>query len=301
MAIAPPRPKGPPLNALRAFEAAARHESFALAAAELCVTAGAVAQQVKLLEAWIGRKLFEREAQGVRLSPNGRAALSRLTVAFDELGVAVHELRRLSVPTDLRIATLPSVAQLWLLSRLPALRSAFREIAISITAMENPPNLIRKPYDLALFFEKGNSSKTSATVLSSAHRFPVCSPKIARRLKQPLDLAGETLSHDATWRDDWQRWLRLAGVTSCTGENGPVFSLYSLAVAEARNGAGVLIANAPLVEPLLCSGELVQPFKLKDEDTTPLVATMRSAESKCYPARVIAWLADRRRNRLPRS
>ena len=192
MAIAPPRPKGPPLNTLRAFEAAARHESFALAAGELGVTAGAVAQQVKLLEAWIGRALFERGVQGVRLTAHGRAALARFTAAFDALGAAVQELRRASAPAEFRIATLPSVAQVWLLPRLPLLRAAFSELTISIVAMEQPPNLIREPFDLALFFGANPMPGVIETVLAAAPRFPVCSPKIAKRLRQPEDLSGET-------------------------------------------------------------------------------------------------------------
>lgn len=297
MTIAPPRPKGPPLNALRAFEAAARHQNFSLAAAELSVTPGAVAQHVKQLEAWIGRSLFARSPHGVRLTPNGRAALDKLTLAFDALGDAVHDLRRLSVPTDLRIAALPSVAQLWLLPRLPALRRAFPKLTISVVAMEQPPNLTREPYDLALFFAEPDAKHVHATLLARSDRFPVCTPKIARRLKSPSDLAHETLLHDATWRDDWERWLAAAGANRSLADAGPVYSLYSLAAAEAVNGAGILLANEPLVEALLRSGELVRPFKMADRSQPPLTATVRAAGADLSVDAVVAWLASSARRR----
>lgn len=296
MAIAPPRPKGPPLNALRAFEAAARHQNFSAAAAELSVTPGAIAQHVKQIEAWLGRSLFDRSAHGVRLTRNGRAALGRLTLAFDALGDAAHELRRLSIPTELRIAALPSVAQLWLLPRLPALRKAFPKLTISVVAMEQPPNLTREPYDLALFFTEPDAKRANSTVLARSDRFPVCTPKIARRLKAPSDLASEILLHDATWRDDWQRWLALAGLDDTRADTGPVYSLFSLAATEAVNGAGILLANEPLVEAMLSSGELVRPFKLTDTSQPPLTATVRSGTDPSVAA-VVAWLAASTRQR----
>ena len=112
MSVQPPRPKGPPLNALRAFEAAARLGSFARAANELCVTPGAVAQHISSLESWAGAPLFQRRARGVALSPLGRAVAPALGEAFDRLADASHLLRRMAAPAQIRIATLPSIAQL---------------------------------------------------------------------------------------------------------------------------------------------------------------------------------------------
>ena len=111
MSISPPRPKGPPLNALRSFEAAARHGSFTVAAAELCVTPGAVAQQVKSLEAWSSAKLFKRKAHGIELTALGSSLLPEFAQAFDGLGAAIQSLRSQAMPEQIRIAALPSVAQ----------------------------------------------------------------------------------------------------------------------------------------------------------------------------------------------
>ena len=117
--VSPPRPKMPGLNSLRAFESAARHESFADAAMELSVTPGAIAQQVKALETWTGKKLFKRHSQGVELTTLGASTLSDFTTAFDALGEAVIKLRANAVPQEIRIAALPSIAQLWLSPKLP--------------------------------------------------------------------------------------------------------------------------------------------------------------------------------------
>lgn len=275
MALSPLRAKGPSLNALRAFEAAARHESFLLAATELSVTPGAVAQQVKALEAWLGQDLFERRAQGVRLTTNGRAALPQLSAAFDALGAAAQALRRSTSPADVHIAALPAIAQLWLLPRLPALRAAHPSLTISVTALEQPPNLIREAFDLALFFGPTMGRTKNVTRIATAECFPVCTPKIAKRIRAPADLLQATLLHDATWQDQWPIWLEAAGVAQVGPMQGPVFSLYSLAVEEALQGAGVLMGRAPLVAQHLASGKLVRQFDVSIHSDTSLLASTR--------------------------
>jgi LysR family glycine cleavage system transcriptional activator len=275
MSVTPPRPKGPPLNALRAFEAAARLNSFSRAADELCVTPGAVAQQVKALEEWAGAVLFDRRAQGVRLTPLGRAVAPSLGGAFDALADSAHLLRRIAAPDEIRIAALPSVAQLWLSPRLPAIRRADPGLSISVTALERPPNLMREPFDLAIFFYSGEAGGPETHILADDSLFPVCAPEIAARLTGAHDLSRETLLHDAMWRDDWAIWLAAEKLGAISTASGPAYSLYSLAVEEAIHGAGVLIGHAPLVAPALASGALVAPFTRRVATNRPLVATLR--------------------------
>ena len=262
MAVSPPRPRGPALNALRAFEAAARLGSFTAAAEELCVTPGAVAQHVKALEAWSGARLFRRHAQGVTLTELGRDLLPGFQSAFDQLGEAVQALRARAAPNQVRIAALPALAQLWLAPRLPALRSAAPDVEISITAMEQPPNLKRETFDLAIFFEAVPLGHGSIEVCRDVI-FPVCAPALAARLKQPADLAHVPCLQDANWTENWTRWLSAATPKQSLELRGPVFSLYSLALEEARNGAGVLIGHGPLVQAQLDSGALVAPFRAR--------------------------------------
>lgn len=254
MPVSPPRPKDLPLNALRAFEAAARLGSFASAGAELGITPGAITAHVKSLEAHLGAALFTRGMRGVQLTAVGQRALPEFIAAFDALGRAVQTLRAEAAPKSVHIATLPAIAQLWLSPRLPALRTAAPEISISITAMEHPPNLKRAPYDLSLFYAE------TGDLICPDVIFPVCSPQVAARLAGPEDLASQTCLTDASWSKDWALWAQsaLPGVEFIP--RGPIFSLYALAVEEAAGGAGVLIGHQALVASHLAIGALVAPF-----------------------------------------
>ena len=254
MTVSPPKPRDIPLNALRAFEAAARLGGFAAAGAELGVTPGAVTAHVKALEAELGAALFERQAKGVALTALGQRCLPQLVGAFDALAGAVQLLRAEAAPRVVHIATLPAIAQLWLSPRLPQLRLAAPEISISITAMEAPPNLKRAPFDLCLFYGHGHGRLAEDVI------FPVCVPAVAERLHEVEDLADVPCLSDATWAQDWQVWLGQAAPALSILPRGPVFSLYALAVEEAVNGAGVLMGHEALVARHLERGALVAPF-----------------------------------------
>ncbi len=253
MAVAPRRPKGPPLNALRAFEAAARLESFVAAADELGVTAGAVSQHVKALEGWAGTDLFERRAHGVALSSAGRALVDEFTRAFDQLAAATQSLRNLAPNRDIHIAALPSIAQLWLPPRLGKLRDRRPDLNVSVTAMENPPSLSRELFDLSVFFA-APTGQADQVVLEEDRIFPVCSPKLA----EGLDLEKVQLLQDQTWKEDWSLWSRAAGVPVGDPDRGPRYSLYALAVEEAKSGAGALMGHGCLVEHALRTGDLTR-------------------------------------------
>ncbi|MCZ4280225.1 LysR family transcriptional regulator [Kiloniella laminariae] len=259
MTVSPPRPKGPPLNALRAFEAAARLNGFSNAAEELCVTPGAIAQHIKSLEAWAGSDLFVRQSQGVRLTPLGAGVIEDFSNAFDKLGEAVQNLRLRAAPKHIRIAALPSVAQLWLSPRLPEIRREIADITVSITAMETAPNLLREPYDLSIFFEDHPLLPEGIEICRDSI-FPVCTAELAKELNNPSDLINFPLIQDTSWSEDWKYWTEANYPDQKIKLEGPVFSLYSLALEETRNSAGILIGHEPLVRRLLDLGELVAPL-----------------------------------------
>ena len=225
MSINPPRPVMPSLNALRAFEAAARLGSMVLAASELSVTPGAIAQHIKALEAWAGQKLFHRRAQGIELTQLGHSVLSDFTKAFDHLGEAVQKLRSEAAPKEIRIAALPAIAQLWLSPRLPELRASMPGVTVSITALEQPPNLSREPFDLSIFLEPHPVSAGGIRVCDDVI-FPVCSPSVASRLKRITDLAGAVFLYDTRWEEDWRIWLDEALPDRTFDTSGPQFSLF---------------------------------------------------------------------------
>lgn len=206
------------------------------------MTPGAVAQQIKNLEDWVGAPLFDRKAQGVALTRLGAETARDLTLAFDQIGAASQKLRLGGRPAEVRIAALPSIAQLWLSPRLPAIREAAPDIAISVFALEVPPNMRREHFDLGIFYEPADGA--GATIdLGPDEIFPVSAPGVS---------ADAPKLFDAAWSDDWSRWSG-APVPA----NGPVFSLYSLALTEAAAGAGVLIGHSHLVADHISRGDLV--------------------------------------------
>lgn len=279
MPVAPPRPKGPHLNALRAFESAARHKSFVAAAEELSVTPGAIAQHIKTLEAWAESDLFVRRSRGVELTALGEELLPEFSAAFDMLGAAVQSLRTKSAPNKIRIATLPSIAQLWLSEKLGRLRKIAPEISVSVVAVETPPNLAREPYDVAIFFKQGDLEQNEISLFQD-RIFPVCAPNLAAELKTVSDLQGQTLLHDSTWAGDWAHWLRAIPGADRVGRRGPTHSLFSVAMEEACNGAGVLMAHEALVQSRIRSGALIAPFREKVTLDRQLVLSTASGWEK---------------------
>lgn len=292
MPVKPPRPRLPSLNALRAFEAAARLESFSKAADEIGVTAGAVTQQIRQLEATLGFAVFRRLPQGVALTDAAREALPRLTRGFDMLGQAVQALREAQPNRPLAIAALPCIAQLWLSPRLPALQAAFPDLQVSISAMEEPPDPQRDPYDLSLFYRE-NPPASSGPQLEADAILPVCAPALAARLATAADLSAQTLLHDAVWRSDWARWLAFAAPgTKVDPGRGPAFSLYSLALDACLSGSGVLMGRMSLVGPHLATGRLIAPFPQAmpvPDRLTLAAATAAGAHPR--RAEIMDWLA----------
>lgn len=272
MAVSPPTPRIPSLNALRAFEAAARLGGFAFAAEELGVTPGAVAAQIKSLEEEIGAALFVRNARGVELTPIGQRALPGFVEVFDSLGEAVRDLRQDATPQKVHIAALPALAQLWLAPRLPLLREKLPGINVSVTAMEQPPNLKRVPFDLCLFYRA--SAPGGGVQLGPDEVLPVCVPSLAKRLRRPRDLNNVPCLTDTAWADDWKVWAQSAMPGESFAPVGPVYSLYSVALQEALSGAGVLMAHRSLVAEHLRQGELVAPFDM----------------SVAIPAKITMWV-----------
>lgn len=238
-----------PLGALRAFEAALRAGGFRAAAEVLGLSPGAVAAQVRRVEDWAGRALFDRHAQGVTARPEALAvlpALSRALAGLNALGV--------EGAGPVRIAALPAVAQLWLAPLLPVLRAALPRVTVSVTALERLPEAKRAPYDLALFF-----AESGGTPLAEDALVPVCAPALAARLRVPGDLRHLPCITDSAWAQDWRTWAAVA-MPGQPAPRGVEHSLYALAVAEALAGAGVLIGHTALLAAPLAAGALVAPI-----------------------------------------
>jgi LysR family transcriptional regulator, glycine cleavage system transcriptional activator len=253
----------PPLNALKSFEAAARHESFTRAAAELCVTQGAVSHQVKALEAELGIKLFNRNSQRLLITEAGREYLLVIRNALDQIAVGTDQLLRRQISGVLTVSTSPDFAAKWLVHRLDRLAGAHPEIDLRISADMHHIDFAREDVDIAVRHGAGNWPGLAASQLCPEELFAVCSPRFLsgpRRLSQPSDLLTASLLH-LDDRKDWSRWLESVGVTPDEQlSRGPVFNRVSMAIDAAVDGQGVALARTTLAAWDLINGRLVQPF-----------------------------------------
>src|SRR5437660_5240668 len=203
----------PPLNALKAFEAAARHESFTRAAEELCVTQGAVSHQVKALEAELTIKLFNRERQRLIITEAGKDYLNVVRDALDHIAVGTERLLQRQNAGVLTVSTSPDFAAKWLVHRLGHFAEAHAGIDLRVSATLHHVDFAREEVDLAVRHGDGNWPGLETVRLSSEQLFAVCSPKLLtgrRRLIKPSDILKYPLVHMDS-RADWAKWLQAAG------------------------------------------------------------------------------------------
>lgn len=255
----------PPLNALRAFEAAARHGGFAGAADELCVTRGAVSRHVKLLEEHLGVALFRRLPKGIELTDGGRRFLPVLTGAFE----AIHQgAERIAAErTDLHIICPPTTSIRWLIPRLPQFRTQCPDIRVRLTTeFFDQDDLRSGDFDLAFGLSTYRSERPGIEVLPFLPMLivPACAPQLLEgdvALKEPGDLAKFTLLHETASRHDWKCWLNTFNVEGVDPESGDVFPNLDMAVTAAVMGAGVVMGDVLLTHHEFQTGQLVMPFE----------------------------------------
>jgi len=254
----------PSLNAVRAFEAAARHESFTRAAEELCVTQGAVSHQVKALEAELNLKLFNRERQRLVITEAGRDYLDVVRDAFDRIAIGTERLQQRQNSGVLTVSTSPDFAAKWLVHRLGRFAEAYPGIELRVSATLHHVGFAREDIDLAVRHGEGHWPGLHVTRLCSEELFPVCSPRLAtdaRPLNRPADLMGYPLLH-LDDRTTWTNWLEAAGVGDVDALHGPVLNRASMVIDAAVDGQGVSLARTTLAAWDLFNGRLIRPFAL---------------------------------------
>ena len=254
----------PPLNALKAFEAAARHESFTRAAEELCVTQGAVSHQVKALEAELGLKLFTRERQRLVITEQGREYLAVLRDAFDRIALGTERLRQRQSSGVLTVSTSPDFAAKWLVNRLGRFSERHPTIDLRVSAAMHHVDFAREDVDVAVRHGEGNWPGLHTVRLSPEQLFAVCSPKLlsgSRAIREPADILKHPLLHMDD-RKDWARWLEAAGLADADALHGPVLNRASMIIDAAVDGQGIALARTTLAAWDLINGRLVRPFPL---------------------------------------
>ena len=255
------RPRLPPLNALKAFEAAARHESFTRAAEELCVTQGAVSHQVKALEAELAIKLFNRERQRLIITEAGLDYLAVVRDALDWIAVGTERLLQRQNAGVLTVSTSPDFAAKWLVHRLGHFAEAHSTIDLRVSATMHHVDFAREDVDMAVRHGDGNWPGLDAVELSAEQLFAVCSPKLlsGRRLGKPADILKFPLLHLDS-RADWRKWLQAVGISDANVKHGPVLNRASMVIDAAINGQGIALARTTLAAWDLLNGRLVRPF-----------------------------------------
>jgi LysR family glycine cleavage system transcriptional activator len=259
----------PPLNALRAFEAAARHLNFSRAADELSVTPGAVSQQIQNLEDYVGAALFKRTPKGLLLTDAAQTALPALREAFDRLAEAASLLTAAVDGRRLTITAPPSFAAKWLVPRLGAFERAYPHVDVWLSAGMELVDLAAGEVDLAIRYGAGRYPGLEVKRIVSEMVIPVVSPGLLA--EQPLasaeDLANHTLLHDGSPEiddscPDWSMWLAARGLRGIDGQRGPRFNQSSLVIEAAVNGRGVALAKRTLAQADLEAGRLVAPLPI---------------------------------------
>ena len=257
--------KLPPLTALPAFDAAARHLSFTKAAAELNLTHGAISRAIRNIEDRLGVQLFERGTRSVSLTPAGAAYASEVGAALDQISAATIVATAPHSAGVLNVSTSDGFAGRWLVPRLYRFHRAHRDIDVRISTSGVLADFVRDGIDIAIRYGGGEYEGAVSELLAEVDVFPVCSPELLQGehpLREPKDLRYHTLIHDG-FPIDWATWLERAGVTDINPDSGVLFDSATYATEAAVHGEGVLLGRSPLVSADLRAGRLVRPFGLE--------------------------------------
>ncbi len=254
----------PPLTALPAFDAAARHLSFTKAAAELHVTHGAISRAIRNLEETLGTRLFERGTRSVRLTPAGAAYAAEIGAALDRIGAATIVATASRSAGVLNVSTSDGFAGRWLVPRLHRFHRASPDIDVRLSTSGMFADFIRDGIDIAIRYGAGDYEGVVSELLADEEVSPVCSPELLQGehpLRSPGDLRHHRLIHD-NFRIDWAMWLQHAGLDDIDPNSGAKFDSAAYAVEAAVQGQGVLLGRSALVSADLMAGRLVRPFDL---------------------------------------
>lgn len=283
-----------PLNALRAFDAAARHLNFTRAGIELHVSQGAVSHQVAELERRLGTRLFHRLPRGLALTDEGHALVPVVADAFDRVAATLDQYAGGRFREVLKVGVVGTFATGWLLPRLDAFARAFPAIDLRIATNNNRVDLAGEALDYAIRFGDGAWHGTHAEPLVAAPMAPLCTPAVAARLRSPADLVSERLLRSYR-ADEWALWFAAAGVATPV-LRGPMFDSSALMAAAAAAGQGVALAPPSMFARELAAEQLVQPFGIAIDAgrywLTRLMSRPESDAMRRFRAWIVGELAD---------
>lgn len=279
-----------PLNALRAFEAAARHLNFTRAGIELCVSQGAVSHQVAELERRLGTRLFHRLPRGLALTDEGHALVPVVADAFDRVAATLDQYADGRFREALKVGVVGTFATGWLLPRLGRFARAHSGIDLRISTNNNRVDLAGEALDYAIRFGDGAWHGTHAEPLLAAPMAPVCAPALAARLKATADLIHEPLLRSYR-SDEWALWFAAAGVPAPV-LRGPIFDSSALMANAAAAGHGVALVPTAMFSRELATETLVQPFAIEIDAGRYWLTRLMSRPESDAMTRFRGWLTE---------
>ena len=256
--------KMPPLNPLRAFEAAARQLSFTHAADELCVTQGAISRSVKALEDYFGEPLFERTGHGLALTERSEALALKLSDGFMRIGEAADEFRGIQTSPILTVRTYTSFLIGFLIPNLPDFQVKHPEIRVRLVSATDSTEFSREIADVRIRYGRGHWKNVESTLLFCDSLRPLCSPSLLDPTKRPYpieELRRHVLLHQELRRSDWPNWLSMVGNADMNPRDNLVFDELSIVYQVAMSGAGMVMAQQAYFQRELASGCLFEPFE----------------------------------------
>ncbi|MCL1126027.1 transcriptional regulator GcvA [Shewanella surugensis] len=281
----------PPLNALRAFEAAARHLSFTLAGKELFVTHGAISKQVKTLENYLGLTLFMRLHRQLVLTDEGIRYQPHVQTALQSLNNATYDLKNQPLHTQtLSINVLPSLSISWLIPRIEEFKSQYPHLFVDLSIGDFPVDFSQQNYDIAIRSTTEPPRGMTVIDLMDEDLCLVCSPKLAKKLSKVSDINKMTLLKHTTRPRLWEQWADSVGVDLTAKKNFAVEHFYMLSQA-AVSGIGMALIPRFFIEKELSEGSLVLPFH--ETFTSPYRYYILTSSSKQLPLKTqlfIDWL-----------
>lgn len=285
--------KLPPLNALRAFEAAGRHQSFLLAAKELHVSAASISRYIKLLEDDLGHILFKRHANGVNLTDMGEQYLLAVQPALQAIATVSHDYRQEKPTRSLKIVSIPAIAETWLVSRLWSFQQQHKNIQINLVLNDQAVSLRPNEATIWLTYSDGHIDGAATFALPKDRLTLVCNPDIAQSLHTPADIAQYPLLVDIDWQSDWRHWLVAAQLAPQLLSNQIHFERYSMVINAAIAGSGVAIGHTSLLESYLKIGTLVAPFAIHASAEKQFYAAIAENPQRRSVKQFINWFTGR--------
>ena len=294
------RSKLPPLSALKAFEAAARHQKFSKAADELCLTPPAVSRHIRLLEINLGTQLFERAHRAVRLTDEGQRLFKAVSMGLSHICEVAQTIRQDKNSGKLTIAIPTSFADMFLMRRIGEFCARYPEYGLHIVASEHGPDPDQDKFDIAILADHRQSTDLKSQHLFTEEAYPVCSPGYLldrTPIQQPSDLLNEALVHlDDAARPgqnevNWHAWLFKYGIEIPFTTGGLCFSSHQLVIQAAVRGLGVGLGLHHLVADLIRDGSLVRPILHSCSlDRAHYIVTAKSSAKRADVQTFQAWL-----------